>query len=1059
MFKPVSPKLNVNEMEEGILKFWKDEDIFRRSTENRKGGREYVFYEGPPTANGKPGVHHVISRSVKDVVLRYRTMQGCHIIRRGGWDTHGLPVEIEVEKKLGFTNKQQIEDYGIDKFNALCKESAFTYIQDWARLTERIGYWVDLDTAYVTYKDEFIESEWAILKNFFDRGLLYQGFKVVPYCPRCGTPLADHEVAQGYKDTDDPSIFIRFRLVDSADTSFLVWTTTPWTLTANVAIAAHPDVDYVKVERKVHRHGADGGCEVGKEKLILAEPLVAKVFGDEEATVLERCKGRDLAGLRYVPIFDFVKPEKPAHRVILGEYVTTEDGTGLVHTAPAFGAEDMDVAKANDIPLIQTVAADGTFIPEVTPWAGVFVKKADPLILRDLEARGILFRQGKIRHSYPFCWRCDTPLLYYARPTWYIRTSEFKDRLVELNEGINWYPGHIQHGRFGNWLENNIDWALGRNRYWGTPLPIWVCDSCGHQDCIGSREELSAKAGKDCSAIELHRPYVDNVTYRCEKCGGAMRRVSELIDVWFDSGAMPYAQWGYPRSNVSEFEAQFPADYISEAIDQTRGWFYSLHAISTLYKNSIAFRNVICLGLILDEKGQKMSKRLGNIVNPWDVIAMNGVDAIRWYLFTSSPMGQERRFSANLVNEVLRMFTLQLWNTYSFFVLYANLDGWKPDATVPFVPSELDRWILSSLNALVRDITDAYERYDVNAATRPISAFVETLSNWYLRRSRRRFWKGETDADKNAAYMTLYRALVTIAKLIAPAMPFIADEMYRNLVCSVDPDAVPSVHMADWPRVEESLIDETLNAEMKLAIDLASLGHAARNKANIKVRQPLAECAFSVGKADLRPCVAKYADVLAEELNVKKVRLLDAAAEAMTFTLSPLPKQLGQKYGKRFPAIKAEILKLDPMTAGRTLLEGGRVQVTVDGSALEIQPDEVDVRANAHEGFVVASEGSNIAALVTSLTPELIREGLAREFIRRVQDLRKGANFEVADRIEIRYRASAELTAAVGENESYIANETLAAAIGSGELPEGWATAEDTFDGETLAIAIRAING
>lgn len=1059
MFKPVSPKFNVNEMEEGILKFWRDENIFKRSTANREGGREYVFYEGPPTANGKPGVHHVISRSVKDVILRYRTMQGCHISRRGGWDTHGLPVEIEVEKKLGFTNKQQIEDYGIDKFNALCKESAFTYIQDWARLTERIGYWVDLDAAYVTYKDEYIESEWAILKDFFDRGLLYQGFKVVPYCPRCGTPLADHEVAQGYKDTDDPSIFIRFRLADEPDTSLLVWTTTPWTLTANVAVAAHPDVDYVKIERKVHRHDESGGCHDCTEKLIVAEALLEKVFGDEEVRIVDRFKGTALYGKNYVPLFDFVKTEKPAHRVIRGDYVTTEDGTGLVHIAPAFGAEDMDVARENDIPLIQTVGADGAFIPEVTPWAGVFVKKADPAIIRELDARGILFRQGKIRHSYPFCWRCDTPLLYYARPTWYIRTSQFKDRLVELNEEINWYPGHIKHGRFGNWLENNIDWALGRNRYWGTPLPIWKCDACGHADCIGSREELSRKSGKDCCGLELHRPYVDQIALPCPKCGGEMRRVPELIDVWFDSGAMPYAQWGYPQSNRQEFEDQFPADYICEAIDQTRGWFYSLHAIGTLYKNSNVFKNVICLGLILDEKGQKMSKRLGNIVNPWDVIAANGVDAIRWYLFTSSPMGQERRFSSNLVNEVLRTFTLQLWNTYSFFVLYANLDGWKPDRNVPFVPSELDRWLLSSLNALVRDITDAYENYDVNAATRPISAFVETLSNWYLRRSRRRFWKGETDADKNAAYTTLYTALVTLAKLIAPAMPFIADEMYRNLVCSIDADAVPSVHMADWPAVEADRIDETLNAEMKLAIDLASLGHSARNKANIKVRQPLAECAFSVGRGEMRQTVEKYADVLAEELNVKTVRLLDAASEAMTFTLAPLPKQLGQKYGKRFPAIRAEILKLDPMSAGRALLGGKPVAVTLEGETIEIQPDEVDVRANAHEGFVVASEGSNIAALVTALTPALIREGLAREFIRRVQDLRKASDFEVSDRIAIRYEVSAELAEAIRENAAYIAAETLAASIESGALPDGWVSAEDGFDGETVKIALQVMNG
>ena len=905
----------------------------------------------------------------------------------------------------------------------------------------------DFDTAYITYKDEYIESEWQILKNFFERDLLYQGFKVVPYCPRCGTPLADHEVAQGYHDVEDPSIYIRFRLKNQPDTDLLVWTTTPWTLTANVGIAAHPDVDYVKIERPL----PDGTSE----KLIFAESLVPVVLPGEEVKILEHYKGKDLKGWEYEPLFHFLPLEKPAHRVVMADYVSVEDGTGLVHIAPSFGAEDMEVGKVEDLPVLMTVGPDGRFIPEVTEWAGMFVKDADPLIIKELSARGRMLKHGKIKHSYPFCWRCNTPLLYYARPTWFIRTSQFKDRLVELNEKINWYPSHIKNGRFGNWLENNIDWALGRNRYWGTPLPVWVCDQCGHQECIGNREELSQKAGKDLSNLELHRPYVDEITYSCPECGGVMRRVPELIDVWFDSGAMPYAQWGYPNKNHEIFRKQFPADFISEAIDQTRGWFYSLHAISTLYMDQECFKNVICIGLILDENGHKMSKHIGNVVSPWDVIKDNGVDAMRWYLFTSSPAGQERRFSSNLVNEVLRTFTLQLWNTYSFFVLYANLDQWKPEEGQNLEFNDLDKWLLSALNALVKEITAAYENYDVNAATRPIQTFVDRLSNWYLRRSRRRFWKSGEDADKNAAYYTLYTALVTVAKLIAPAMPFIADELYRNLVCSVDPNAMESVHMADWPKVDEAFIDEPLNHEMELVINLASLGHSARNKANRKVRQPLSECAFSLGVAENQAVVEKYADVLKDELNVKKVRLLDAASEAMEFTLNPQPKQLGQKYGSLFPAIRKKILEMDSMTTGRQLLEGKSIQVEVDGKTYEILPEEVEVRAVAHEGFVVASEGSNIAALVTTLTPELEREGLSREFVRRVQDLRKTADLDISDRIDVVYEASSELAEAIRENADYISNETLAVSLKEGPVPADWASVEDSFDGQTVKVGLR----
>ncbi len=789
MFKSVSPKLNVIALEEGVLRFWKHHHIFEKSGAQREGKPEYVFYEGPPTANGKPGVHHALARAFKDIFPRYKSMRGYHVIRRGGWDTHGLPVEIAVEKRLGFTNKSQIEAYGIAEFNELCRRSAFEYIQEWERFTDRIAFWVSLEDAYITYTNDYIESVWWILKNYWDKGLLYQGYKVVPYCPRCGTPLSDHEVAQGYDQAEDPSVYVRLPLVEDPSTSLLVWTTTPWTLPGNVAVAAHPDVDYVIVERDMP--------EGGVEKLIVAKPLVEKVFRDEPVRVFETFKGKKLKGLHYRPLFTFLTPDKDAYFVVLEDYVTTEDGTGLVHTAPAFGAEDMQAALEYDLPVLMTVNEDGTFIPEVRPWRGKFVKDADPLITQDLDNRGLLYRAETITHTYPFCWRCDTPLLYYARGTWYIRTSQFKEDLVRLNENINWVPEHIKHGRFGNWLENNIDWALGRERYWGTPLPVWECEECHHQVAVGSVAELSEKAGRDLAGLDMHRPYVDEIQFSCPECSGQMKRVPELIDVWFDSGAMPVAQWHYPFEQQETFKHQFPADFICEAVDQTRGWFYSLHAISTLLFNSECFKNVICLGLVLDADGQKMSKSRGNVVDPWDVLNAHGADAFRWYLYTASPPGQERRFSVDLVGEVLRNFTLTLWNVYSFFVTYANLDRWTPTAggaldRSKLAYNDLDRWVLSELHTLTRDVTLALDTYDVLGATRPIQTFVENLSKWYLRRSRRRFWKSESDADKNAAYATLYETLVTLSKLLGPTMPFMAEELYQNLVRSMDTEAPES---------------------------------------------------------------------------------------------------------------------------------------------------------------------------------------------------------------------------------------------------------------------------
>ena len=1050
MFKPVSPNLNITQMEEAVLRMWKIRHIFKKSEEQRRGNPEYVFYEGPPTANGIPGVHHVLARAFKDIFPRYHTMKGKHVIRRGGWDTHGLPVEIEVEKRLGFNSKSQIEEYGIGPFNELCRQSAFDYIQEWERLTDRIAFWVDLEEAYVTYTNDYIESVWWILKTFWDKDLLYQGFKVVPYCPRCGTPLSDHEVAQGYSEAVDPSVFVRLPLIDDPGTSLLVWTTTPWTLPGNVAVAAHPDVDYVIVERKL----ADGRAE----KLILAKDLVETVFRDEDVQIFETFKGKKLKGVKYQPLFTFLALEKPAHYVVLGDFVTTEDGTGLVHMAPAFGAEDMDAALEFDLPILQTVAEDGTFIPDVRPWSGKFVKDADPLITEDLDARGSLYRVETYTHTYPFCWRCDTPLIYYARGTWYVRTTKFKDKLTGLNQEINWYPEHIKNGRFGNWLENNVDWALGRERYWGTPLPIWECNDCHHQLAVGSVAEMSELAGKDLSALDLHRPYVDEVQFDCPECDGKMNRVVELIDVWFDSGSMPVAQWHYPFENEEQFKNQFPADYICEAVDQTRGWFYSLHAISTLLFEQVSFRNVICLGLILDEQGLKMSKSRGTVVDPWDVINEHGADAFRWYLYTASPPGQERRFSVDLVGEVMRNFTLTLWNVYSFFVTYALLDDWKPvpgkAPQVGAIENDLDRWLLSELHTLTRNVTSALDNYDVLGATRPIQNFVDTLSKWYLRRSRRRFWKSESDSDKEAAYATLYQVLTTLSKLLAPTMPFLAEELYQNLVASVDRTAPESVHVAYWPEFDEGLIDEDLNADMRLVMRLASLGHSARNQAAIKVRQPLAEASFSVGSMRETKALEEYADILADELNVKQVSALASAGEAVSYSLNPLPKQLGQKYKSDFPKVREAILALDAGESAQHLLNGDSISVTLGDETLEIFPEEVEVRAEAHSGLVVASEGAYLAALQTELTPALVREGLAREFVRRVQDLRKQANFDIADRINMQVSASPDLEQAIKEHQAYIMGETLTLALEFTEPSGAAADGDFTFDNEQARVGL-----
>ncbi|MCC6456708.1 MAG: isoleucine--tRNA ligase [Caldilineaceae bacterium] len=999
-FKDVKPSVKYPEMEEKILQLWRDQNVFQRSMAERQGGPEYVFYEGPPTANGRPGIHHVLARAFKDIFPRYKTMQGYYVQRRGGWDTHGLPVEIEVEKKLGLSGKQQIEAFGIEEFNRLCRASAQEYIGEWERNTERMAFWVDLENAYVTFKNEYIESLWWIFQQFWNKNLLYQGYKVVPYCPRCGTPLSSHELSLGYKEgTVDPSVYVKFAVKGEPGTYLLAWTTTPWTLPGNVALAVGADVDYVQVR------------EQNGDLLTLAAALAESVL-NPGYEVVARMKGRDLVGLHYEPLYRFYPVEQDYAYVVAADYVSTEDGTGIVHIAPAFGAEDIEVGRRNNLPLLMTVDAAGKFKPEVTPWAGVFVKEADPAIEQELASRGLLYKAGTIEHTYPFCWRCDSPLLYVAKETWYIRTSAYKDRLVALNEEINWYPEHIRNGRFGNWLENNVDWALGRDRYWGTPLPIWKSDKPGstHMECVGSIAELEQKVGRKLEDVDLHRPYVDKLTWAAPD-GGTMRRVNEVADVWFDSGSMPIAQWHYPFEHQAEWERQKQADYICEAIDQTRGWFYTLHAISTLLFDRVAFKNVICLGHILAEDGSKMSKSKGNVVNPWDVFNVHGADATRWNMYTAGPPGNSRRFSINLVGETVRKFMNTLWNTYSFFVTYANLSDWTPSlefAQRPTPSNLLDRWVLSELHMLVRETTTAMESYDVPGYTRPLGTFVENLSNWYVRLSRRRFWEGDPEA-----LATLHEVLVTLSQLLAPATPFISEEIYQNLVVKVDAGAPGSVHLSRWPEVNTAHIDEQLNVDMELVQRVTSLGHAARQLANLKVRQPLAQVVVRTRTAEERAGLLRLQQFVLDELNVKTLDFTDAAGDLVDVSVFPYPKQLGQKYGKGYPKIRQAISQLDQFTLASRLQAGESVEIEAEGESYLVSPEDVEVRSTPRQGFSVAEAGGYLVAVTTEVDAALEQEGYARELVRRIQQLRKDAALAISDRI-VTYVADS----AVGDDAS-----------------------------------------
>lgn len=1067
MFKAVNPKVDIQKLEKEQLDFWRVNRIFERSMEERKSGTPYITYEGPPTVNGEPGVHHVLARSFKDIFPRYKTMRGYYALRKGGWDTHGLPVELAIERELGFTHKRQIEEYGIAAFNEKCRNSVLRNISSWERFTERMAYWTDLDNAYVTFTNDYIESVWWVLRQLWDKNLLYKGLKVVPYCSRCGTPLSSHEVALGYKDVRDPSVFVRFPLRDKPGVYFLVWTTTPWTLPANVALAVGENIDYVQVE------GSIGEGE-GSEQLILAASLMEKVLlHPENYMVLKRFKGKDLLGSHYNPLYTFMPVEGNYAYVVSGDFVSTDDGTGIVHIAPAFGMDDMEMSRKHKLPVLQTVAPDGTFIDAVTEFRGMWVKDADPEITRDLRKRGLLYKSTTYEHTYPFCWRCGTPLIYMARDTWFIRTTTYRDKMIETNQRINWVPEHVREGRFGNWLTELKDWALGRERYWGTTLPIWVDERTNEMLCVGSVAELSQLAGRDLSDLDLHRPYVDEITFPNPKgTGGIMRRVPDVIDVWFDSGAMPMAQWGYPARNQDMFEFQYPADYICEAVDQTRGWFYTLHAISTMLFDQGSFRNVICLGLILDEKGEKMSKSKGNVVDPWDILNSHGADAFRWYLFTSGPPGEPRRFSKDLVGKVLSSFWLTLWNTYSFFVTYANIDGWTTDSSQPPVDERdpMDRYILAELHELVKDVTTAFDEYDVPGATRPVQAFVETLSNWYVRLSRRRFWKSDSDSDKLSAYATLYECLVTVSKLIAPTVPFLADAMYRNLVTSSDTNAPMSVHLALWPDANAALIDQVMIEEMRLVQRLVSLGRAARESVNMGVRQPLASARFATREAKEADVVRRFGGLIANELNVKQVQVLDSAADVVEYKLNPLPSVLGKKFGKDFPPVQKALREGDPADVrgwSETLLRGENIALDLNGQTFEMTSEEVEVHRGAAEGYAIAEDNNYLVALDTRLTEDLIMEGLAREVVRRVQTLRKDADFDISDTIALKYSASGRLANAIERFAEYIRAETLSEQLEQGEPtngfhrayfgpdPDGDPKKDTSIEGESLTLAVK----
>ncbi|NLF96981.1 MAG: isoleucine--tRNA ligase [Candidatus Riflebacteria bacterium] len=1007
--------------EEEILQYWEKENIFKKSMSNREGAKKFVFFEGPPTANGTPHPGHVLTKAMKDLIPRYKTMCGYHVGRKAGWDTHGLPVELEVEKQLGIESKQDIEKYGIENFIKKCRESVFKYEAQWRAMVTRGGFWIDMDDPYITCTNEYIETIWWILGQFWKENMLYEGHKVVPYCPRCGTALSSHEVAQGYREVEDPSVYVRFAVKDQPNTSFLVWTTTPWTLISNVALAVGKDIEYVKVK-------------LNDEFMILAKARLEVLKGEGE--VVETFKGEQLVGLDYQQLFPFVKPEKKAHYVIAGDFVSTEDGSGIVHIAPAFGEDDYRVGKENDLPVMQPVGLDGKFRDEVEPWKGQFVKAADPAIIKDLKQSGKLFASGKIKHTYPFCWRCDSPLLYYARHSWFIKTTAFKNEILRNNELINWFPGHIKEGRFLNFLENMIDWAISRDRYWGTPLPIWVCKECNHHhlvDSIANLKELGRDVPDD---IELHKPYVDQLELSCPKCKGLMKRVPEVIDCWFDSGAMHTAQWHYPFENKETFAENFPADFICEAVDQTRGWFYSLLVTSTFLHKAPPYKNVVVLGLICDKNGIKMSKSKGNVLDCMSLFDKYGADAVRWSLYSGTAPWNTRRFYEEAIAESQKRYLGTLQNVYSFFVLYANIEKFDPkQAAMPVSErSEIDRWIISRYNHTVDEVRKAMDRFEVVWATGHMEKFVDDLSNWYVRRSRRRFWSSEKSPDQRSAFITLYEVLTGMAKLTAPFTPFIAEDIYRNLVARTDTGAPESVHLADYPAAIVELIDEQLERKMEFVMKVVQLGRAARNEANLKVRQPLAEMKVVIADDFERDTLSAMEHLLQEELNIKNVCPISDSTSLMKYVAKPNFRTLGQGPLKgMIPQIKAHLESADGNEIKKQLENGG-YEFTLDGKPVSLKPEEVDMQALASADYAVQTEGKLSIALNKVLSRDLVLEGLARELVNKIQFMRKELGFDIIDRIKVGYEVldadqKTEIDDTINQFGSYIAQETLAKGI------------------------------
>ncbi|MGI9271994.1 MAG: isoleucine--tRNA ligase [Woeseiaceae bacterium] len=1020
-FKEVQGRYNGPALEQEMLDYWREHNTFEKTLDMSRDRPRFSFNEGPPTANGKPGIHHVLARVFKDIFPRYKTMRGYYAPRKAGWDTHGLPVEHEIEKKLGIFDKQEIEDkVGIGEFTRLCRESVMTYINDWEKMTERMGFWVNLDEAYYTLDNSFIESVWYLLKEIWDKDLIYRGYKVVPYDPRIGATLSSHELAQGYEDTEDPSVTVRFRVAGEDNTSILVWTTTPWTLPSNLALAVGADIDYAY-------------CKTNDETLIVAEALREAVMRDLEHSVVKTVKGSDLVGTQYERLFDYLDVDSSAaFQVYAADFVSTESGTGIVHTAPAYGVDDLAFGQENGLPVLHGVGLDGNFLPEVEPVAGMFFKDADKPLIRILKDRGLMFRSERITHSYPFGWRTKDPIIYYAKNAWYIRTSSFRERMTELNKTIKWVPEHIRDGRFGNWLENNVDWALSRERFWGTPLPVWT-DGEGDYQMIGSVAELEELSGQSLAELDLHRPAIDDITF--EKDGKTWQRVPEVIDCWFDSGAMSYAQWHYPFENKETFESHFPADFICEAIDQTRGWFYSLHAIATLVSDSVAYNNCICLSHIVDKDGKKMSKSLGNIVNPYDVFDTVGADALRWYFLARLSPDVQKRISVDIVADVASSFINTFWNTYGFFILYARIDD--VDLSQPIAPEdrpEIDRWALALAHKTIETTTAALEDYDVKTAGEAIESFVDQLSNWYVRRNRRRFWKSTDLEDKRAAYLTLYECLVAAHKLMAPFVPFLAEEVYQNLVRGVDANAPESVHMVTWPEADPAWQNDALLFDIDVVQKVVGLGREARSQSGVRTRQPLSRLLVRAPNDDAAKALADHQEQVLEELNIKDVEFLARDADIVNYRIKPnLPKLGKEGHGKSLPAIRKALEEADGKAIASAAARGDNYVLSFDGGEISLTPEDVLIETSSAEGYACAEDVGYLAALDTSLNDELVDEGVAREIVRSVQDARKQAGLEVSDRIVLGVSGSTAVEKALATHRDYVMTETLATEWSTGQ--------------------------